>query len=98
MKSEKFECDDRYEAEKLSSLLSIQKDGAVWFTGVAAVVNTDIIIRLKDKSCHAVALKDEENVKKLVSLLEAIANGNIHIHSSNFSGSLAEIVVLEGGE
>lgn len=98
MKSEKFECDDRYEAEKLSSLVSIQKDGTVWFTGVAAVVNTEIVIKLKDKSCHAIVLKDRENVKRLVSLLDDVANGNIHIHSSNFSGSLAEIVVLEERE
>lgn len=95
MINEKFECEDRYEAEKLSSLVSIQKDGTVWFSGIAAAVDNEIVIRLKDKSCHAVVLKDKENVDRLVSLLIGVVKGDIQIHSSDFSGSVTEIVVLK---
>lgn len=31
MKTLEFECDDRYEAEKLASLVSVQKDNTVGF-------------------------------------------------------------------
>ena len=94
MKIEKFECEDRYEAEKLSSLLSVQKDGTIWFIGISAVIGTEIVIRLKDKSSHAVVLKDKENVEKLRSLLIEVVKGNTKIHSSDFSGAVAEIIIL----
>ena len=95
MKTEKFECDDCYEAEKLSSLVSVQKDGTVWFIDIAAVVGTEIVIKLKDKSSHAVVLKNKENVDRLRSLLMDVVRGNAHIHSSNFSGPVAEIVLKD---
>jgi len=95
MKSVKFECDDRYEAEKLSSLLSVQKDGEIWFTGIAAVIGSEIVIKLKDKSSHAVVLKDKENVDRLKVLLLDVVNGKATIHSSDFAGSVAEIVLKD---
>ncbi|HZC88695.1 MAG TPA: hypothetical protein VE199_03675 [Nitrososphaera sp.] len=94
MKIEKFECEDRYEAEKLSSLLSVQNDGTVWFIGISAIIGTEIVIRLKDKSSHAVVLKDKENVEKLRSVLIEVVKGNMKIHSSDFSGAVAEIIIL----
>ena len=91
MKSMKFECEDRYEAEKLAGLVSVQKDETVYVDGVAAVVDNEIVIKLKDKSSHAVLLKDRENVDRLQSLLLDVVKGKIKIRSSDFSGSVAEI-------
>jgi len=56
MKTIKFECDDRYEAEKLASLVSIQKDDSVYVDDVAAVVGYEIVVKLKDRSSHAIQL------------------------------------------
>ena len=91
MKTIKFECDDRYEAEKLASLVSIQKDDTVYVDDVAAVVGNEIVIKLKDRSSHAIQLKNKENVDRLKSLLLAVVEGKIRILSSDFSGSVAEI-------
>jgi len=93
MKTMKFECDDRYEAEKLASLVSIQKDDTVYVDDVAAVVGNEIVIKLKDRSSHAIQLKDKENVDRLKSLLLAVVEGKIRILSSDFSGSVAEITL-----
>ena len=93
MKTIKFECDDRYEAEKLASLVSIQKDDTVYVDDVAAVVGNEIVIKLKDRSSHAIQLKDKENVDRLKSLLLAVVEGKIRILSSAFSGSVAEITL-----
>ena len=93
MKTMKFECDDRYEAEKLASLVSIQKDDSVYVDDVAAVVGNEIVIKLKDRSSHAIQLKDKENVDRLKSLLLAVVEGKIRILSSDFSGSVAEITL-----
>jgi hypothetical protein len=93
MKTLKFECDDRYEAEKLASLVSVQKDDTVYVDGVAAVIGNEIVIKLKDKSSHAVLMKDKENVGRLQSLLLNVAKGKLKIQSSDFSGSIAEITL-----
>ncbi|HEU4606028.1 MAG TPA: hypothetical protein VFS46_07310 [Nitrososphaera sp.] len=89
----KFQCDDRYEAEKLASLVSVQKDDTAYVDGVAAVVGNEIVIKLKDKSSHAVLLKDRENVDRLNSLLLDVVKGKIKILSSDSSGSVAEITL-----
>jgi NADP-dependent 3-hydroxy acid dehydrogenase YdfG len=93
MKTLKFQCDDRYEAEKLASLVSVQKDDTVYVDGVSAVIGNEIVIKLKDKSSHAVLLKDRENVDRLKSLLTDVVKGKIKIRASDFSGSVAEITL-----
>lgn len=89
----RFECDDRYEAEKLASLVSVQKDGSVYVAGVAAVIGGEVVIKLKDKSSHAVVLKDAETARRLHSFLQQVARGSVAIESSDFAGSVAEIVI-----
>ena len=93
MKTMKFQCDDRYEAEKLASLVSVQRDDTVYVDGVAAVIGNEIVIKLKDKSSHAVLLKDKENVDRLKSLLLDVVKGKSKIRSSDSSGSVTEITL-----
>jgi hypothetical protein len=93
MKTHKFECDDRYEAEKLASLVSVQKDGTVWLSGVAAVVGKEIVVQLKDRSSHSVILRDNVAAERLGDLLSQVLIGRWAIRSSGTSGSVAEIVV-----
>jgi hypothetical protein len=87
----KFECDDHYEAEKLSSLMSIQKDNTVWVSSVKAVVGNEIVIELKDRSAHSVLLKDEQTVGRLKSFITDLVKGKIKIRSSVCVGSITEI-------
>lgn len=91
----RFECDGLYEAEKLAALVSVQKDDTVYVEGVAAVIGTEIVIKLKDKSSHAVVLKDQENVARLNALLRDIVDGRAKITGSDFSDSVAEITVAD---
>lgn len=95
MKILKFECDDRYEAEKLASLMSVQKDNTVWVSGVAAVIGNEIVIQLKDRSSHSVLLKDEQTVIRLKSFLTNLLAGQINIQRSSSLGSVAEITILD---
>jgi hypothetical protein len=95
MKTVKFECDDRYEAEKLASLMSVQKDNTVWVSGVIAAVGNEIVIQLKDWSSHAVMLKDEETAVRLKSFVIDVVKGKIKIHSSDFVESVTGITILD---
>jgi hypothetical protein len=93
MKTLKFECEDHYEAEKLASLMSVQKDNTVWVSGVEAVVGNEIVIQLKDRSSHAVLLKDEQTAVRLKSFTTDLMKGKIKIHSSAYLGSITEITI-----
>ena len=95
MKTIKFECDDPYEAEKLASLISVQKDNTVWVSGVVAVAGNEIVLQLKDWSSHAVMLKDKETVDRLKSFVIDVIKGKIRIHSSDFVESVTGITILD---
>ncbi|MDQ3847673.1 MAG: hypothetical protein M3261_01805 [Thermoproteota archaeon] len=95
MKTLEFECDDQYEAEKLSSLMSVQKDSSVWVSGVEAMVANEIVIQLKDRSSHAVLLKDELTVARLKLLIDDLLIGKIKIQSSSYIGSVTEIIIVD---
>lgn len=95
MKTVEFECEDRYEAEKLASLMSVQKDNTVWVSRVEAVIGNEIVIQLKDRSSHAVLLKDEQTVMRLKSFLTDLLGGQIKIQSSIYLGSVARITILD---
>ncbi len=95
MKTLEFECDDQYEAEKLSSLMSVQKDSSVWVSGVEAMVANEIVIQLKDRSSHAVLLKDELTVARLKLLIDDLVEGKIKIQSSSYIGSVTEIIIVD---
>ena len=94
-KTLKFECEDSYEAEKLASLMSVQKDNTVWVSGVEAVVGNEIVIQLKDRSSHAVLLRDEETVARLSSFMTDLVRGKIKIHSSECIGSVTGVTILD---
>jgi hypothetical protein len=94
-KTLKFECEDHYEAEKLASLMSVQKDNTVWVSGVEATVGNEIVIQLKDRSSHAVLLKDEQTAVRLKSFMTDLMKGKLKINSSECLGSVTEITVLD---
>jgi hypothetical protein len=61
----KFECLDSYETEKLGSMLLPDKDSVHFVIEVIKIVDNEIVLMLKDKSCHAVLMKDNTNAVKL---------------------------------
>ena len=93
MKTLTFECEDNYEAEKLASLISVQKDGTVWVTGVATVIGNEVVVQLKDKSSHAVVLKSSEDAEKLRKLLSDIFLGRAVVRAIDSSDRKTKIVV-----
>jgi hypothetical protein len=75
--------------------MSVQKDNTVWVSGVEAVVGNEIVIQLKDRSSHAVLLKDEQTVVRLKLFMTDLMKGKIKIHSSDSLGSVTEITILD---
>jgi hypothetical protein len=93
-KTEKFECDDKYEAEKLAGLLNtLQTYNSTSINGVAAIINNEIIITLSDRSNHSVTLKHDNDAIRLKSFIEFILNRNIRISEDRLEDCMVEVVI-----
>jgi hypothetical protein len=71
----KFECLDSYETEKLGSMLLPDKDSVHFIIEVIKIVDNEIVLMLKDKSCHAVLMKDNTNAVKLKEFVRELILG-----------------------
>jgi hypothetical protein len=91
MNVEKFECEDKYEAEKLAGFLALQKDNGTFFHGIAAIVQNEVVIILKDKSSHSVTMKDRSTAVRLKSFIEDVLVQKKRISGSNFEDYVTEI-------
>lgn len=94
-KSERFECDDIYEAEKLAGLASVQEDNSTYIHSITNVIENEIIIILKDRSCHSILMKDSSNAMRLKGLLSEIVQGKKTISKSSFEHHTTRIIIDE---
>jgi len=53
-----LECLDTYEAEKLEGMLSHTSDELTYVLGIVKTVESEVVIMLRDKSCHSVIMRD----------------------------------------
>ena len=73
----KFECLDSYETEKLGSMLLPDKDSVHFVVQVVKIVDNEIVLMLKDKSCHAILMKDNLNAVKLKEFVRELIFGTM---------------------
>jgi hypothetical protein len=86
-------CFDKYEKEKLMGLFSIQKDDSVFVMDVENLIENEIIIKLKDKSCHSIMLNDKNNAYSLFLLIKDIKDGKRRFISlENLSSNVIQII------
>ena len=55
-------CQDKYEAQKLASLIFIKEEKETYITEILDVIENEIILLLKDKSAHSIVFKDNSQV------------------------------------
>ena len=71
-----FICLDTYEAEKLSSIFSKQRDETLFVYEIAKVIGSEVIVRLRDGSHHSIMFKDEKNALELVVFFRNLTQNN----------------------
>ena len=64
--------EDKYEAQKLASLIFVKEGNETFITGIIDVFDTEIVIGIKDKSVHSVVLKDKTQVDKFTDFMQSI--------------------------
>ena len=85
-------CDDKYEAQKLSSLLFIKDANETFITAILNIVGNELVVALKDKSAHSVLLKDEAQVEIFADFIQSVIDKEHKIVSTVIFGQDVEIV------
>ena len=68
----KIICEDKYEAQKLASLIFIKEAKETYIKLILNVIKNEVVIALKDKSAHSILLKDETNVEKFADFIQSV--------------------------
>ena len=85
-------CEDKYEAQKLSSLIFIKDGKETFVTGILNIVKNELVISLKDKSAHSILLKDEENVEKFADFAQSVIDKEHKLISTKILEHIVELV------
>jgi uncharacterized protein YaaQ len=64
--------EDKYEAQKLASLIFVKEGNETFITEIIDVFGTEIVISIKDKSVHSIVLKDKEQVLKFTDFMQSV--------------------------
>ena len=85
-------CDDKYEAQKLSSLIFIKDGKETYITAVLNVIKNEVVISLKDKSVHSIVLQDETNIDRFVDFIQSVIDKEHKLVSTKITEQEVEIV------
>ncbi|MDX1596147.1 MAG: hypothetical protein R3327_04330 [Nitrosopumilaceae archaeon] len=65
-------CDDKYEAQKLASLIFIKDSKETYIDNILNVIENELVVSLKDKSAHSIVLENKENVENLADFMQSV--------------------------
>ncbi|MBS1267605.1 MAG: hypothetical protein MAG458_00312 [Nitrosopumilus sp.] len=85
-------CDDKYEAQKIASLIFIKDGGETYITSILNIIKNEVIISLKDKSAHSILLKDEKEVEKFADFLQSVFENEHKLKATKIIESHVEII------
>ena len=84
--------EEKYEAQKLASLIFVKEGNETFITEIIDVFETEIVIAIKDKSVHSIVLKDKEQVAKFTDFMQSIIEKKSNIIGTSTNEELVEIV------
>ena len=65
-------CQDKYEAQKLASLIFIKEEKETYITEILDVIENEVILSVKDKSAHSVIFKDNNQVSIFTDFVQSV--------------------------
>lgn len=68
----KISCRDKYEAQKLAGLLFTEDNKETYITQILNVVETEVVVALKDKSAHSILFNSEQDVETFADFLQSV--------------------------
>ena len=84
--------EDKYEAQKLASLIFVKEGNETFITEIIDVFETEIVISIKDKSAHSIVLKDKKQVAKFTDFMQSIIEKKETIIGTSTNEESVEII------
>ncbi|MFQ5440698.1 MAG: hypothetical protein ACE5DL_04460 [Nitrosopumilaceae archaeon] len=88
----KVSCDDKYESQKLASLIFIKNSKETYVTKILNIIEKEVIVELKDKSAHSILLKDVDQVEKFADFIQSVIEKEHKIISTKVFDNEIEII------
>ena len=85
-------CRDKYEAQKLDSLIFVNETKETYVTEILNVVENEIVLSIKDKSAHSVILKDNNQVLLFADFIQSVIEKKYKITSTKIAENSVEII------
>jgi len=85
-------CEDKYEAQKLASLIFIKDAKETFITSILNIVENELVVSLKDKSAHSILLKDSNHVENFADFIQSVIDKEHKIIETAISEQDVEIV------
>ena len=85
-------CRDKYEAQKLGSLIFVNETKETYIAEILNVIENEIILSIKDKSAHSVILKDNNQVLLFADFIQSVIEKKYKITSTKIAENSVEII------
>ncbi|MBI3639708.1 MAG: hypothetical protein HY223_05265 [Thaumarchaeota archaeon] len=84
-------CEDKYEAQKLSSLIYVKDNKETFVSGILEIIDNEIIVSLKDKSAHSILLKDKLEAESFADFIQSVVEKTNRITNTEVIENMVEI-------
>ena len=85
-------CRDKYEAQKLGSLIFVNDTKETYIAEILNVIKNEIILSIKDKSAHSVILKDNDQTLLFTDFIQSVIEKKHKITDTKIVENSVEIV------
>ena len=85
-------CQDKYEAQKLSSLIYLKDNKETFITKILNVIEAEVVVLLKDKSAHSINLKNSDQVETFADFIQSVLEKEHEIVSTKVFEEEVEII------
>ena len=84
-------CRDKYEAQKLASLIFVKESKETYISEILNVIENEIVLLVKDKSAHSVILKDNNQVINFADFIQSVIEKKHKIEDVRINDNVVEI-------
>ena len=85
-------CRDKYEAQKLASLIFIDKTKETYVTKILNVIENEIVLLVEDKSAHSIILKDNDQSLLFTDFIQSVIEKKHKIMNIKIIEDAVEII------
>ena len=85
-------CQDKYEAQKLASLIFVNDTKETYITEILNVVENEVVLSIKDKSAHSIVLTDNDQSLVFTDFIQSVIEKKQKIVQTETIGSSVKIV------